>query len=684
MKKFLLILIVCFIFTVRLFAQENQEAPKIKFEKVSEEELNMKSYPNDTTADAVILYDEGSSYIKYEVGKGFMLTYERFVRIKILKQNGVNWGNFYVPLYSNGQIIENTNLIKGTTTNLENGKIVKSELKKESIFRERQNKYWETVRLSMPSVKVGSVIDLKYSIRTDLIWNLRTWKFQYTVPVKWSQYHVVYPEYFTYNQSSMGYHPLLYVKSDKKSESINIVTKEDNNSRAWNSNNGKSQISYNSIAYQANVFDYAAKDVPAMKAEPFLTTLDNFTTQVKFELANTNFTQVGGNFKNYTTSWVDIAKQLGESENFGLQLKGNGFVDDVVAELTKGTTDEMKKVYLIYSHVQQTMKWNGNKSLYSSQNLKKAYSDKTGNCGDINLLLVVMLNKAGISANPVILSTRENGLLPLTRASISDCNYVVTQAIVNGKPIMLDATESNLQAGLMPFRCLNGEGHLINKEESQPVPLLNSPSVENTMVELEIKDGKMAGMIKKKTTGLSAFNFRESVKTAGGKQEYYDKLKNGSAELDYLEYQYNNLDSLNQPLYIDYKIAMKEGQDGDAGIIYIDPILIGRQKDNPFTSPMREYPVDFGAPFSESYTMLLTVPEGYAVEELPQSKSLVMEGKAGLFQYMVTQVGNKISLNFRFSINKTLFIPSEYPTLQNFFNLVINKQAEQIILKKTI
>jgi hypothetical protein len=164
---------------------------------------------------------------------------------------------------------------------------------------------------------------------------------------------------------------------------------------------------------------------------------------------------------------------------------------------------------------------------------------------------------------------------------------VIVQTIVNGKPILLDATEPNLQAGIIPFRCLNGEGHLIKNEESEPVQLCNSPSVENTMVELGIKDGKMTGMIKKKDTGLSAFNFREAVKTAGGKKEHFDKLKNSSAEIDYIEYQYNNLDSLNQPIYVDYKIAMKDLQEGDAGIIYFDPVLFDRQKNNPFTSPTR-------------------------------------------------------------------------------------------------
>jgi len=678
MRNLLFPLMAVFLLPVHLIAQE---APKVRFEKVSVEELSMKTYPNDTTAEAVILFDDGNSNIVYENGKGFILTHDRFIRIKILKQSGVSWGNFNIALYSSDLNREEMTTTKGSTFNLENGKIIKSELKKNGIFNERENRYWETVRLSMPSVKVGSVIDLKYSIKSNLTWNLRTWKFQYPIPVKWSQYRVVYPEYYTYNQTSMGYHPLLYAKKDQQSININYTTTESNPTGLQS---GASERVSHSISYLTQIFEYAANNVPAIKAEPYLTSLSNYTTLIKFELANTNFIKAGGRFQNYTTSWIDIAKQLRDNESFGLQLRNAGFVEDAVAELTKGTTDEMEKLQILYNHVQHTMKWDGFKSAFTSKSLKKAYAEKTGNSADINLLLTVMLNKAGISAFPVILSTRENGILSIVHATISDCNYVLVQAMVNGKPVLLDATESNLQAGLIPFRCLNGKGHLIINEESETVQLLNPKSVKNTTVVLEIKEGKMTGTIQKKVTGLTAFNFRESVKLAGGLQEHFEKIKNSSSEIDFTEYQCSKLDSLYLPAYIDYKFVMKEAQNSNAGIIYIDPVLTDRQKDNPFTSPSRDYPVDFGAPFTEIYNLQLTIPAGYAIEELPKNKSMVLPDKGGQFQYEVNQVGNIIVVGFRLSIDKTLFIPSEYQALKNFYNLVINKQAEQIILKKII
>ncbi len=680
MKKLTLITCVCVLFSIQLLAQE---APKIKFEKVSIEELSMTTYANDSTADAVILYDDGTSYVKYEVDKGFVLNYERFVRIKILKQSGVKWGNFTIALYSNGANHENMSPPNGTTFNLENGKIVKSELKKSAIFRERENKYWESVRLSMPAVKVGSVIDLKYYINTDLTWNLRTWKFQYTIPVKWSQYHVIYPEYYIYNHSYMGYHELCYNKDSKTKESISFIEREDEGNQRNLTSAPKRTVNYHSISYQNNVFDYAAKDVPSIKEEPFLTSLDNYTTQIKFELANVNLIKVGGKFQDYTTSWIDIAKQLTDDENFGQQLKGNNFADDLAKQLTKGTMIEKEKLNILYNYLQHAMKWDGYKSEFTSKNLKKTYADKTGNSADINLLLTVILNSAGIKANPVILSTRQNGILSVTHPSISDCNYVIVEAIVDGKPILLDATEPNLQPGYLPFRCLNGDGHLITNEGSEPVPLLNPKSIENTLVELKIKDRKMSGTIKCQSFGLSAFNFRETVIKSGGKLEYFNKIKNSSTDLDYLAFQFNKLDSLNQPVDVEYKIAYKDGADANsAGIIYIDPILINRQKNNPFTVPVREYPVDFGVPYSETYTLQLTIPEGYGVEELPKSRSLIMEGKGGQFNYVVTQVGNDIVLKLSISIDKALFVPSEYQILKDFYDLIITKEGEQIVLKK--
>lgn len=679
MKAYFTFLILSLFIVAQLFAQE---APKIKFGKVSEEELKMTVYEADTTAAAVILFDEGQSSVKYDVTENrFMLSFDRFLRVKILKQSGTNWGNFNISLYSSNQSKEDLGDVDGITFNLENGKIGKAVMKKDAIFKERENKYWEMARLSLPSVKVGSVIDLKYSIYSPLLWNLQTWKFQYDIPVKWSQYEVIYPEYFKYNHSSLGYHRLNSQNQGTKNENINYTATYET-SGSFMSGGGQREKVNKTISYVANTYNYTAKEVPAMKEEPYLTTLENYTTRMKFELATTDFTKIGGDYKNYTNTWTTISNELLNDEDFGGQINGGNFAEDVVKELTNGKTTEMDKTVAIYSHIQNTVKWDDIKSYMPSNSLRKTYNDKSGNSADLNLLLMVMLQKVGISAYPVILSTRDHGMLSPVHASLSDCNYVIVTATIDNNSYLLDVTDPKLPVGQLPLRCINGKGVLLRKDSPEDVPIISVISTKGTYALLQMKDGKLEGDITTRLSGLDAYNFRQEVKKAGGAKEQFETLKNNTEEIQYFDYSYKNLDSLYVPVDKKYHIVMEGNSEEAASILYINPVISGRLQENPFSSPTRNYPIDFGIPFLETYKLNLTVPEGYKVEELPKSKNVMLGEKDGKFSYIVGQSENRIMVNMRFSIDKPLFLPSEYQNLKEFFDIIVAKEAEQIVLKK--
>jgi len=145
MKRLLTISILPLILS---FAAQNnnEEIKKVKYGRVTIEELKMTNYLPDTTADAVILYSLG----KFDPNR---LKFTRHIRIKILRQSGKRQASmaFYGKLSST---------VKGCTYNLENGKIVKTRLQKESIFEVRVfgNNY--NTKIALPSVRVGSVIEV--------------------------------------------------------------------------------------------------------------------------------------------------------------------------------------------------------------------------------------------------------------------------------------------------------------------------------------------------------------------------------------------------------------------------------------------------------------------------------------------------------------------------------------------
>ena len=97
---------------------------------------------------------------------------------------------------------------------------------------------------------------------------------------------------------------------------------------------------------------------------------------------------------------------------------------------------------------------------------------------------------------------------------------------------------------------------------------------------------------------------------------------------------------------------------------------------------MREYPVDFGSAIEKIYISRIAIPEGYSVDELPLPKIILLPNGAAKYSYSVTRIGNSLNFISSLQINKSLFLQDEYPNLREFYNQLVAKQAEQIVLKK--
>ncbi len=85
---------------------------------------------------------------------------------------------------------------------------------------------------------------------------------------------------------------MLPLHKETKSSDINFTTT--NRSSAGGFSPVQSNFEHNKITYEANIFNYAATEVPAIDEEPYLTTIGNYTTKIKFELASVDFSKIGG------------------------------------------------------------------------------------------------------------------------------------------------------------------------------------------------------------------------------------------------------------------------------------------------------------------------------------------------------------------------------------------------------
>src|SRR3990170_3680574 len=204
MNRFISGVFLCLLVTSGLA----QKSP-IKFGEIPLEDLKMRIYDKDSSASAVILSDYGEAYVTVATNYASLM-FERHVRIKILKKNGLKWADAAIPLYHAGSTEERVSRLKASTYNLENGKLVESAMAKDGIFKEKFNRNINLQKFTLPNVKEGSVIEYSYTVSSEFLTNFPNWQFQYDVPVRSSEYWALFPEVFTFEKSIWLFHTLLF------------------------------------------------------------------------------------------------------------------------------------------------------------------------------------------------------------------------------------------------------------------------------------------------------------------------------------------------------------------------------------------------------------------------------------------------------------------------------------------
>jgi len=616
--------ITIFFALLPLFYIYAEKAP-MKYGKVDQADLQMKVYPADSSASAVVLCNYG-----YFDGRELQFVHQ--MRIKILKEEGKNNGNFSVPAE------EKTN-VRGQTVNLENGVPVVTKLNKDGIFIERVMNRSYRARVAMPNVKVGSVIDVEFYY-TGLPPH---WDFQKTIPMRWSELVIDENENFSFRKNFTGYIPLSETTGDR----------------------------------------WVTKNVPAFKSEKFINNIENYLTRMNIEISSIHVP--GRLYKDYATDWEAVAKTLREADDFGQQLTNiNFFLNGLEKEIKSTTTTPEEKLSKAYNAIKK-IKWNNEESLTTSKSgLSYAFNKKIGNSADINLTLVLLLRKLGIDANPIVLSTRDNGLLPPFSVSLDRLNYVAAQAVIGDKSFFLDATDENIPLGMLPERTLNGRGLVVKKESQEWVDLTPKKKDKSTSI-LNLKlspDGVLKGDWNKSYYDYGALDQRVSYKKYNSQDEYLKSLESEYIGLSVEKYNLIGIDSLQQPVQENMSIILKNKITKANNQMYINPLMFDKYTENPFKADERVYPVDFTTSREETQIFNLELPAGFSINQLPKNIKMVLPENSASFQMLSSADESTVHVLFKLNINKPVFSQSEYQNLKAFFDELVKKQAEMLIIKK--
>ncbi len=660
---------------VNLLLITNLNAQKIELGKVTISELEEKQHPIEPEAPAAILFEKGKVTFEYSQSEGsFDMITTVQVKIKIYKKEGYEWANKAVRYYIPSNMRENVSFDDAVTYNLVAGKIEKTKLKSDGEFDEKINKYWSQKKIAMPNVKEGSIIEYEYTIKSPNIVALKDWSFQTSIPVNHSEFKTYIPEYFVYKPTQKGF---IFPKTsvEKKTSTITLNNKERSQGRVTTTT-----FSADKIDYEETQTTYLCQNLPSMKDEAYVNNIENYTSSISHELTMTRFPNQP--YKTYATDWETVTKKIYEDDDFGSELNKTGYFEEDINTLISGITTRDEKIVTIFSFVKSKVKWNNFYGYNCNDGVKKAYKDNVGNVAEINLMLTAMLRYAGIDANPVLLSTRSNGIALFPNRTAF--NYVVAAVEIENGLILLDATERYAVPNILPLRDLNWFGRLIRKDgtstEVNLTPNNLSSEINNLQVVVDDKGG-ISGKIRTQLTEHNALKFRQE-KINLNKETYLEKLEEEKGSIEISDYVRDNDLDLSKPIVETYSFKNTNAYEIINDKIYLSPLFFLSINENPFKQETREYPVDFGYPFEESYNINIEIPEGYTVETLPAQAKFVTDENMAVFKYLITNTGNKIQMKITNTINTAIVSSELYTTLKDFYQKMIEKQNEKIVLKK--
>ncbi|EDP95115.1 hypothetical protein KAOT1_06517 [Kordia algicida OT-1] len=628
-----------------------------KFNRVSQDELNMKVYAKDTTAHAVILEEYGENFFDVENDRIWLIKHY-YAKIKILDKQGLDAANIEIPVYKSEKSSEYIKNIKAVTHNPGE----KNELAEDQVFTVDLNSFYAEKRFTFPNVKVGSVIEYQYTLQSPYIYNFEGWDFQSDIPKIYSEFNAKIPANYRYNRSLKGFQKLDVNEASVKKGCFRIPGIPD---RA-----------------DCELLRYAMKDIPAFKEESYMLSKNNYISRIAFELSE--YVRLDGRKDVYTKSWKAVDKDMRKDKDIGAQVRKNKFFKNKLSDEILNEPSELKKAKKIYAFIKDHYTWNGKYGLFGDANVRQAFQNRTGNVPEVNLSLVNSLLAADIKTETVLLSTRAKGLPTQKHPVMSDFNYLVAKVTIGEEVFLLDATEKLLSFGLLPIRALNYNGRAMDFKNPSYWFTINpyQENRQNTIVSITVsEDGTAKGKISQVNTGYLAYQKRQEL-LENDTETYLDDFESSLPFLEVSDYEVKDRTNVEKPIKEIFTLDFDE--DGFSNSeTFLDPFFLKVFSKNPFALEKREYPVDFA--FSRVYTtrFLMSIPPTHEFANLPENQEFTIGNGKAICALKTVQQNGQLNMSFKLIINNFYFEPQEYQELKDFFSkLSILQKNTRLIIKK--
>ena len=610
------------------------------FGRFSTDEISYKECQFDKQANAVVLFDKAVS--NYD-DRWSLITMHR-VRIKVLNDKGLDYGNIHIPYYS-GDDFEFIKDIQGVVATFDDQKnLTISKLEQKNIFTTKENNYYSQITFALPNVKAGSILEYAYTSVMKHYGGLQKWIFQWEIPVLVSSYELfIIPDHeFTY--------------SVKKAQFLPIDIKPEP---------------------QVGKISFVMKNIPGLRDEDYMASEKDYLQQVTFQLSG--FAD-GFGTKKVATTWKDMANDLLNEKYFGVQLNKDLTNTTELKSLCEKVSTPTEKLKAIYDYVRFGLVWDGYSGIYSDDGIKSAWEKKKGNAADINLILVNLLRAYGFDAYPMLISERDHGKVDTTYPFRQQFNKVIAFVKLNDKQYFLDGVNKSTPFGMIPYKFLNTKAFIVDRKKSALVTISDNSKQYKDVINIIGKidpSGSVNGEASIYNFDYSRIEKINDNKTDIDKyKEYYSK-KYSNCKLDSFSLSGLNADSL--PLTESFKLTSSLNKSGNYYMLNYN--LFSNIDKNPFVTDIRFSNIDFGCLRSCYLNESYTIPNNLAIESLPKNSTLRTPDNSMTLSRIIEKENDNIHVVVRVDIKRAEFVSSEYDMVRGFYKQMIDFLSEPVVFK---
>jgi len=607
-------------------------------DEVKKGDLSAKTFKDYPEYQTRIIFDYGEVEFVQD-NEGFSIYRKRHLRIKSLNDTTLSAHQLGLTSFEEDEIVSLLHY------SLEGGDFKKIDLKGQWADI---NKY-QALLSQITSFSPGEILEFSFKQKLESPANIPGWQFEYEIPVDYSEFYSEVPGMFKYRPIFKGYIPLQLNSSE--------LLKDKN----------KNWIEIDGFYVYQNRF--VCEDIPPFQKVIFSPSSKNYLTSVDFYLdkieAYKSYNKVAGQ------TWEMVAKQLYNEEN--IQGRIRDFDGSIIVQRLALDSNKANRVHVIYNWVKDTFTWNGDIGIYSEKPLDEVLATKTGSIAEINLLLVALLEEAGIETRATVLKSIDQGSVNLEFPSASQFNYLIAWVDVNGEKAVLDATDKCLEIGILRPICLNNKGLKITPRFEEWVDLENDLIAKSKIISsVSVKDGSLVAEMNISKSNYFAF---EECKSVGEDQEMIH-IEQGIlvSQMDIFNNEGSNY-RIDITCNAD-SIVKKSGSSWSFHPFWADRLI-----ESPFKEKERKYPIMFPYLFEYNWNFVMNLNDNVSVSDFPKSEEIMTLDKTMRFIYEVTALDGLLQINAQFVIYKRQYEPYSYDDIRDFYKRMLNKFDQEVKIK---